>query len=213
MGAALVEIVKSKRLAYFPLRKAGNTSVRAALKELAEGPGDYRSTPDVPLSPITRFHARGCYKIVVVRDPVRRFLSAYGNRVHYHHDVTRQKFDRFVARRLGLARKPDIDEFVERFWLYYAVNDKIRRHFRSQRRYLGGDLGYFDKVYTLENLQELADDLSKLAGREVTLPRLQTGGPKFRFESLSRATQERILRITAPDYAFLKDYYTPPALA
>ncbi len=188
----------------------GNTSIRAVLKELADGPGDYWSSPDVPLSPLTRFYARGCHKIAVVRDPVRRFLSAYGNRVIFHRDIGLRAYDRLIAKALGLSLTPGIEEFCARYRLYYLSNDKIRRHFRLQRQYLGGDLGYFDKIYKLEELDRLAEDLSQMAGRKIEIPRLQTGGPKLRFEDLPCETRRKILAITGPDYKFLKGIYEPP---
>ena len=98
----MVEIVKSKNLAYFPFRKVANTSIRLALKELAVSKDDYWTSPDVPLSLLTRFYARGRHKIAVVRDPVKRFLSAYGNRIHHHHDIVRHRGDRLITSVLKL---------------------------------------------------------------------------------------------------------------
>lgn len=208
----MVEIVRSKKLAYFPSRKVANTSIRLALKELAEGPDDYWSSPDVPISPLTRYYARGCRKIAVVRDPVKRFLSAYGNRVDFHNDITRQSNDRFVVKVLKLQEKPDISTFCKDFYWYYGLNDKIRRHFRLQHKYLGKDLGYFDKIYTIEDLDQLALDISGMAGKPVTLQRLQTGGPKIDFADLSGDVQRMVLKFTGPDYELLREFYAPPKL-
>lgn len=207
----MVEVIKSRKLAYVPVRKVGNTSVRKALRALAAGPDDYLSTKDVPMSPYIRWRASGCYKFTVVRDPVRRFLSAYGNRVRHYPDLHKHPWHRWPLQTLGLSLDPDIDDFCRHFRAYYALNDKIRRHFRPQWRYLGRDLGWYDKIYRIENLDELAADLSELAGRKIRVPRLQTGGPKLSFDDLDAASQRLILNFTRADYALLADYYEPPA--
>lgn len=207
----MVEIVKSQKLAYFPSRKVANTSIRLALKELAGTPQNYWSSPDVPLSPLTRYYARGCYKFAVVRDPVKRFLSAYGNRIHHHRDVIRQRGDKLITSALGLEEFPDIEMFCRDFHKYYMVNDKIRRHFRLQRKYLGGNLDYFDKIYAIEHLDNLAADLSEMAGKSIVIPHLQTGGLKLNFNELPKTAQSVILRFTASDYKFLSGHYTAPS--
>jgi len=206
----MVEIIRSRKLAYVPVRKVGNTSIRSALDQLATGPGDHVSTWDIPMSPCIRFRARGCFKFTVVRDPVRRFLSAHGNRVLHYGETDTYLIDRLLLRALGLPRRPGIEEFCRHYRAYYLLNDRIRRHFRPQGVYLGRDLGWFDKIYRLEALDELAADLSELAGRQIEIPRLQTGGPKVDFAALDPKTQRLILRYTASDYQLLHDHYSPP---
>lgn len=207
----MVEIVKSLKLAYVPVRKVGNTSVRRVLRDLADGPGDYVSTWDMPMSAYVRLRSRGCRKIAVVRDPVKRFLSAYGNRVVHYGDLRDHLHDWLPLRLAGLTLTPDVDEFSRKFRWYYLLNDKIRRHFRPQWRYLGRDLGWYDRIYRIEELDVLASDLSELAGREIRMPRLRTGGPKLTFSELLPETKERVLALTANDYTVLGDYYSPPA--
>lgn len=208
----MVEIVRSLSLAYVPIRKVGTTSIRKAFRSLARGPGDLVTTYDRPMSAYVRFRARGCRTFVVVRDPVERFLSGYANRIFHHNDIAANAIDGAVARMLGLSPQPDIEEFCERFRLYTLTNDKLRRHFRLQRAYLGGDLGWFDAVYRLAETEQLAVDLSEWSGRQVRFERLQTGGPKLRFTDVPPGAQRRILEITAPDYRFLSAFFEPPVV-
>ncbi|WP_373355991.1 sulfotransferase family 2 domain-containing protein [Pseudoroseicyclus sp. CXY001] len=206
----MVMIVRSQKLAYFSTRKVGTTSVRALLKELAEGEGDFTATRGLPMNRRFLRMTEGMERIAVVRDPVRRFLSGFGNRVGHHGDLAAGLGDRLLIRLAGLDPAPDIEAFTRDFRGYCRWNDKIRRHFRPQRAYLGTDLSVFDRIYRLEALDELAADLSVRAGRRLELPRLQTGGEKLAFESLTEAQQRRVLAITAPDYELLARYYRAP---
>lgn len=206
----MVEVIHSLSLAYVPIRKVGTTSIRRAFRGLARGPGDHLATYDRPMSAYVRFRARGCRTLVVVRDPVERFLSAYSNRVLHHDDIARGQPHRALARLFGLPIAPDIEEFCDRFGRYCAVNDKLRRHFRPQASYLGDDLGWFDHVYRLSEMDRLAADLSGWSGQQVRFERLQTGGPKLRFGDVPARTQRTILSITAPDYRLLSGWFAPP---
>ena len=154
--------------------------------------------------------ARGCFKITVVRDPVSRLLSGYGNRVVFHKDLSATLIDRTIVRAFGRNAYPDIDEFCQNLWSYRALNDKIRRHFRLQVAYLGKDLGYFDAIYKLSELDELARMLSERVGKTVHFRHLQAGGPKYKFSDLSAASKVALLRYTRPDYDILQDYFQPP---
>lgn len=206
----MVEVIRSLSLAYVPIRKVGTTSIRKAFRSLSAGPEDHAATYDRPMSPYVRLRARGCRTFAVVRDPVERFLSAYSNRVLHHDDISSNLSHRALARAFGLARAPDIEEFCDRFDAYCLANDKLRRHFRLQGAYLGGDLEWFDHLYPLSETDRLAADLSEWSGREVHFERLQTGGPKLRFADVPSATQRRILKITEPDYRLLSRFFTSP---
>ena len=206
----MVEIVRSLSLAYVPIRKVGTTSLRAAFRALAEGPADHVATYDRPMSAYVRFRARGCRTFAVVRDPAERFLSAFSNRVRHHGDISGTPVHRAIARTLGLSPDPDIEEFCARFGAYYLSNDVLRRHFRLQGAYLGNDLGWFDRIYTMHELDSLASDLSDWSGRTVRFARLQTGGEKIALADLPVATQRRIREITAPDYRLLARFFDLP---
>lgn len=208
----MVEIVRSKKLAYFPVRKVGGTSVRRALKAVADGPEDYKSTWATPMNARQIAMTKDMHRIAIIRDPVERFLSAYTHRVFDARDLDKQFQDRWVTRAFRLPFQPDIETFCRHFRTYYIMNDKIRRHFRHQRIYLGADLGFFHKIYHLRQLDELARDLSEIAGRTIEIPRLRVSGRKLTFADCSPEVQRFVLKETEADYAYLSDYFTPPKL-
>ncbi|MFQ5438405.1 MAG: sulfotransferase family 2 domain-containing protein [Paracoccaceae bacterium] len=209
----MVFVLPRQGIAYFPVRKAATTSVNAALRKLV-APGDpTRKTTRTSMSARQRRLAKGCFKFTVVRDPVSRLLSCYGNRVEYHKDLSATFLDRTLVRAIGRDPHPDADTFFQNLRAYCMINDKIWRHTRLQRLVIGTDLGFFDAIYRISELDKLASDLSARVGQDIVFERLQTGGPKTRFEDLSRASQESVLRFTAPDYRLLHDFFTPPALS
>lgn len=205
----MVVILEPHRIAYFPIPKVANTSIRGALLA-AVGDEAFHNSGNRGMSPLLRRLARGCWKFAVVRDPLARALSGYGNRVVHHRDIRRAPVSRTLLKLRGLPPEPDLDTFFSHLQSYMAVNDRVRRHMLLQRRYLGGDLGYFDRIYRIEEVPQLAADLSERLGTEVTIGREQTGGPKFRRADLSARAESVLRDYLAPDYGLLSEYYRAP---
>jgi hypothetical protein len=199
----MVLVLKSAGIAWFPVPKNANTSIRYALSAMAEDERDLIRTWNNPMSLRMRRLARGCHKIAVVRDPVQRILSAYGERVIGRGVVGRTATGRIAARLGGLPHRPCPETFFDRFSRYRLLNDKVRRHTDLQCRYLGPDLGWFDAVYTLDGLDRLAEDLTRRLGRPVRFGRCKSDGPKFRPGDLSPRHRAMLAAYTAPDREML----------
>ena len=180
----MVVTLEPHRIAYFPIPKVANTSLRSALRT-AVGDDSFHNTGNRTMSPLLRRRAAGCWKFAVIRDPLARALSGYGNRVMYHRDIERAGVSRALLGLRGLPVEPDLDTFFVHLRAYMTANDRVRRHLMLQRRYLGRDLGYFDRIYRIEEMPQLAADLSERLGTEVNIGREQTGGPKFKRADLS----------------------------
>lgn len=205
-------IVPNARLAYFPVPKVACTSIKKMLHEVVHGApfapfeGKRGRTvfvhalyPAVPFADLDVALLADLHRIAVVRDPVRRVLSAYGNRVVFHRDLHAAK----VAPRLaeaGLSPDPDLDSFVDRLDSYCALAPKIAHHLRPQVEFLGSDPGYFGRLYRFSELEQLAEDIRQRTGTSVPLPWQQRGGPKFALTDLSPARQEALRARFAADY-------------
>jgi len=209
----LVVVLPKYGIAYFPMRKVASTSVKDALRRICDAPGEYHATFGVPMSARQRRLAQGHFKFTIVRDPIARILSCYGNRVVHHRDLSVTLLDRTAARLFGRSPEPGIDEFCRYLRSYRALNDKIRRHTRPQYVSLGEDLGFFDAVYTISELDTLASDLTTRTGRDIGFDRLQTAGPKFSAADLSPAARRSLLEFTRRDYDLLGDFFRPPESA
>jgi hypothetical protein len=206
------------KLHYFPVPKNAGTSIRDCLFEIENGwryrpmiidgqriglhklfgvPGAFQPAPDRP----------GYLRFAVVRDPLRRLLSAYASKVLDRPGVARADFPS-LGLRSDLPKDPDIETFVAHLDEYRAITT-IGHHTNPQRYFLGGDLAHFHRVFRAEDLGELEHFLSERAGAPITLPRLKGGGPKVDLATLSPAARGRIVQHYAADYELLARYYAP----
>jgi hypothetical protein len=217
----MVVAMRNYGIAFFGAPKSAGTSIYHALHELITGAPWDRPAMDIhkvystdPACPEQFDACRDLWCFTVVRDPVRRFLSAYQNRVHDLCDLdqlrARSLRARFGAWRRGVRTRPPISEFLARYDAYTALCYPMLHHTRPISAFIGHDLGYFDAVYTIADLDALAQELSVRTGKDVKLRRFNEGSRAPRFEELPSSAQARLLERTAPDYALLQAYFTPP---
>ncbi|SEW32084.1 Sulfotransferase family protein [Aliiroseovarius sediminilitoris] len=175
--------------------------------------------PQFPTYPIREddFKAtEGFWRYAIIRDPISRLLSAYGNRVHHHHDIRKnaapRRFEQllFHLRHPGLSLYPDRDSFFCKLERYQTLSYSIWHHTAPISTFIGNDLDRFDAIFRLEDIPLLEEQLSSLVGRRIILPREQTEGEKVEFDMLSPTAQAAILSHTRTDYELLKDYYQAP---
>ena len=207
----MVMIIKPFGVAYFPIPKVANTSVKAGIRE-ALPDVDIFDNGNKRMSAGLRAMTQDMHRIAVVREPVERGLSGWANRVMHERDVDRSAISKALLKPFGLGPFPDADTFVMNLGKYMAVNDRVRRHLLPQSNYLGDDLSFFHDVYRIDELDRLAADLSARFGRPVTFGRHQTGGPKIKFDDLSRAAAERLTQHFESDYRLLAEHYSPKPL-
>lgn len=136
-------------------------------------------------------------RIALVRDPVRRALSAYSNRVVHFSELSDSAVGPQLTQ-MGLPPDPDIDVFFANVLQYMTVSRSIARHFSHQDVFLGREVSYFDHVFTVERLGDLVDYVNRKCGTSARMPYLQDGGPKIEFATLKRETQRNILNFLRP---------------
>lgn len=201
--------VKGTRLVYFPVPKNACSSVKHSLLNHNEdgladrlpAPGPkgreirhphqfYRTTPYRGYEPVLYFGTRW---FCIVRDPVRRFLSGYGNRILHHDDLKRSKAGQLEA--LGLPRHPDLNEFALNLEKYIRICRPVRHHFLPSSRYLGTRPGRFDRIFPMQELPQIVPYCAQ-AGAVISLPHLQAKGAKLKPDDL-----------TAQALAHVENYY------
>ena len=195
-------ICQKARILYFAVPKNGSSTLRRLFFEIENG-FDFRdftiNGQSVDLfwlyrhaQPFTRTTVpEGYSKIAVVRDPLSRFLSNYKWLV--------------VDRNGDFGEMPDIDDFIARFETFVERSPKARFHLTPQSVFLGNDLSYFDKVFRMEALSELADYLSARSGTERRLPWENRTAEQENV--LSGSSIEKLMKIYRVDYDFLKEFY------
>lgn len=153
---------------------------------------------------------RDHFRFLIVRDPVKRFLSSYSNRVLHYKNLARWNLPR-EALDAGVAPDPDLSSFIEHLETYRQYSGDIRHHTDPVMDFTGPDLSWFDAVYPIERLGDCQEKLSELVGRPVKIPHEQTGGAKISVKDLASAQLDKIVAFYRQDYDLLSDYYQPPA--
>ncbi|MEM9276140.1 MAG: sulfotransferase family 2 domain-containing protein [Cyanobacteria bacterium P01_F01_bin.143] len=156
------------------------------------------------------------YQIVtVIRDPIKRLLSAYSNRIVNFKELGEQTTysDRIKAENLKF--NPNINYFISNLEAYQNCTNKaiILHHTRPVIDFIGEDLSLYTNIYPMEKLKQIKSDL--LAGSNYAspeqipeIPKTQTGGPKLKLKRLKQKNFDKLLEYYAQDYQLLKDYYS-----
>ncbi len=209
-------------IAYFGVPKVASSSIKHMLYKLEHGRNFDKADhgrrhihyvyPDkISVPPNETGGLDGYWKFAVVRDPAKRILSCYGNRIIDYGDLRKGRLARTRAFLLGLSMSPGLDEFILALRRYRLQSGEVRHHSNPYARFLGTDLSFFDKIYTMEMLPELERDLAERTGQTVELFSEKTDSTKFALDDLGDTAFEALLRYTREDYALLRDYYAPPS--
>lgn len=200
----------SAKIAYFNIPKCGCTSV-GNLLFLAERPDEPRPKDihrhfRAAQHADTIDHLQDYYKFTVVRDPVKRFVSCFRNRILHHGDL-KPLVDTNIIHRV-----PGINEFALRLEFFADQSLVMEHHVTPQSRFLNNDLSFLDRVYPIEEIAQVAKDVSKMVGRDLDMPHEQTGGPSVGLADLSEEAFDHILKYYEDDYVLLRDYYSVDAI-
>lgn len=149
-------------------------------------------------------------RFIVIRDPIKRFLSAYGNRVTHHEELSEKYIKEKAEEYLNEIPffDPNLQQFVDNLNTYLKVG-VIRHHVKPISSFLQGDkLQCFTRIYRMENLNNLERDLSILYGKNVFFDRLQEKGKKHEVSDLTWGQLSKLLRYYKRDYVLLEGYYS-----
>lgn len=211
------------KLAYFPIPKTACTSIKMMMFELEHGRkfemyekegvlmhihNAAYPTPkflDTDLAALTSMQ-----RIAVVRDPVKRMLSAYSNRVNHHGELSEAHINTDLAQALGVHPNPSPDHFFNNLEKFRVLSPSIQHHTDPVNVFLGPDLHYFHRVFRLENLDDFVEFVATQTEQAVHLGREQTGGEKVEFHDLGSRAQRSLLEYTYAEYALLRGHYVPP---
>lgn len=192
------------QVAYVPVPKAANSSLRTALmtavgREDAVAAGVHRSTRAL-LRPAPAFFAQDrseWFVFTVVRDPVARALSAWRNKLIDPDEIFRP------LRRMGVTERLSFEDFlgVCLDWPDWALND----HFMPQSLYLSQVLDR-PELQVL-HVETLAQDWPRVrdalraggAHPQETLDRRNTTGQRPGAELTQRA-RARLVRLYGADF-------------
>jgi len=121
----------------------------------------------------------------LVRNPIKRFISAYNNRIIYHKD--KQFYNHSV------------DMVIEKLENNLFENT----HFLPQTYFLGSDLKYFTIVGNTENIFEFEKKVNSFFDKKIKFPQIQIGGNKFNL-NLDKSQLDKIKKIYTRDFNLLE---------
>jgi len=214
------------KLAYFPVPKTASTSMKHAFYMLEHGHG-FITDPDADEGVGIHqqfFRTRSFYdidharyadysRIAVIRDPARRIVSAYVNRVKSIGELAPGKIDMNLADSLGVPADPTLREFLLNIDKYRILSKSVEHHTQPFTRFLGHDLGYFTDVVKIGSLGELAEKIGKLTGRDFDIAHHNRSNSPEESLVMGKMARKSLLDYCAGDYALMKNYFrVPPAL-
>ena len=124
-------------------------------------------------------------KCCITRNPIKRFISAYKNRILFHKD---EKFNNL-----------SVDEVIEK--LECGLFENI--HFLTQSFFLGNNLDYFHIVADVENINIFETKINDFFGKKIKFPQIQIGGNEFSVK-LNIAQIDKVKKIYEQDFELLK---------
>lgn len=212
------------RIVFFPMAKNCSTSIKHMFYHLETGRpfrqarAAYNLVGHVhayyPTVTLEKWHPfYDCYEsMTIVRDPVSRFLSGYGNRIlHAKALETRGNIgDKIKA--AGLSLEPDLDSFVDNLEKYLQISVYMKNHLSPQASIIGAIFPKIKHVLPISRAAEIPEFFRTHRNINVTFPHEQSVGPKFKPSDLSRSRLKKIVDFYKDDYALLHQHFAPPAL-
>jgi len=125
------------------------------------------------------------YACCLTRNPIKRFISSYKNRILYHKD--REFYNHSIDMVLDKIEK----------------NNFENKHFLPQNYFLGKDINYFSIISNTNNIKIFEEKVNDFFGKRVSFPHLQTGGSDIDI-NVSALQIKRIEKIYQEDFELFK---------
>lgn len=206
-------VTNSPDIAYLRIPKCACTSIGNLLFQIEEGKPFEKASNEINKKGVhSYFLKNGTYhdvnifgnhfKFTVIRDPIKRFISGYRNRVIYHNALLN------LVEAKHIHKVPTLNEFALNLEFYFQRNLEIEHHFAPQEFYLNGDLSFLDAIYKIEDFAEVEKKLSQISKRTLTPVVSQTGGPEIKLGDLNKRAFRKLIDFYESDYKLLHEFYS-----
>jgi len=203
--AVFTNKTSNKKLTYYPCPKNANTSAKMffakhlnidkhflflgdKIPQIEQTPDQYKGKQNIigiipSKQPFEKINVD--IKCCIVRDPIKRFISAYRNRILYHRDIQ--------------FKDHSIDMILEKL----ESNNFENKHFLPQVYFLGEDLNYYTFWSTTEKLSLFAEKVNDFFSRKIIFPKIQTGGNDIKIK-LTNSQISKIEKIYSKDFKLIQ---------
>ena len=203
--AVFTSKTSNKKLIYYPCPKNANTSAKMffakhlnvdkhflflgdEIPQIEQTPDHYGGKQNIigiipSKQPFKKINVD--IKCCIVRDPIKRFISAYKNRILYHRDIQ--------------FKDHSIDMILEKL----EINNFENKHFLPQVYFLGEDLNYYTFWSTTEDLSFFVEQVNDFFSRKINFPKIQTGGGDIKIK-LTKSQISKIEKIYAKDFKLIQ---------
>lgn len=221
-GEMAIEI-PAYNIAYMALPKAGCTTVKQALAQI--DPDFDTKAAGLELDPIDLVHRvyqtkrfrphrwelydQGWWRFCVVRDPLKRIISCYTNRVVEMKELHNSR--NLLRGRINLPMDPDPDFFFQNLQRYRDASSTMRHHLFPAWLFLGQGIERYERIYPIEELDQLIDDLETRTGQTIKRGvHNKTKGVKLTLDDLSAETQHALDVFLEDEYKDHARWYANP---
>lgn len=146
-------------------------------------------------------------RLAAVRDPLRRLVSCYEDKIMARNLLAHKPIPEGMRGSLNLM--PSFEEFVAKLETYQAASGVIRQHSRSQIDFLGSDLSWYRRIYSVSELSELEADVQSCTGSNAQLPHANKAAKRLAPGDITNAIRTTVERIFAKDYDLFGDILKP----
>lgn len=207
-----MKIVNCKNVGYYPVPKVACTSIKNEFYRIENNKDfeqskyglhihEYWNRTDTENENID-------YIFTVVRDPIKRFLSAYSNRVIYHKELSESYISKMAPENIDIIDifNPGLGQFIDDFDKYQQI-PTIDHHCQPLSR-LFSNVENIDYWFKLEDISQLESELTTKFNEPVKFKRVQTGGKKIPIQDLSVNQLDFLIEYYRRDYELLAGIYS-----
>ena len=211
--------VDAHQIAYMAVPKAACSSIKAALGSVdptldRRDATAFEQKEVHQIYPTQRFRmhrwdrVQDHFRFTVVRDPLKRLLGVYTNRVQELGELYNCR--KIKRARVDLPADPDPDFFFQNLCDYIAISSSIKHHALPTLVFTGQDFALYTKVYRTSDLSALAGDLGTQVGRNVVIPHFNSSASPLTLDSLAPETHRVLAAHLAAEYDHLGAFFPNP---
>ena len=205
--------VETYKIAYSPIPKCASSTIKSVFYQLETGqntvnPHPYYNNPFFKTQQKSLKDYQDYYKFVVIRDPIKRFLSYYSKNIINSQSLVNHYGGKSFA--FGLDCIPNINFFIDNLEDYIYAFIDVRHHTLCQSAYLGESLDKYDFVCKLEDFSNLTKKLNDMIDEQLEFPVLMKSKENIanHFPSLSLESLQKLVKFYQKDYDLLCGYYS-----